>query len=111
MSCLICGAAHTSCGPKTTTMGITIKQPAGNPSWTSDRRIYLDAAGNVVEANDPNKLTLLVAAGGTMPLAEAKRLGLVAPEPAESAEAPQGDAPEGLAVKLAPTGKGKRKDK
>lgn len=51
--------------------------------WTSDRRIYLDAAGAAVEADDPTRVSLLVAAGGTIPLTEAERLGLVTVTPAE----------------------------
>lgn len=53
--------------------------------WTSDRRLYLDKAGAVVEAADPTKATLLVPAGGTLPLEQARALGLVA-EPAPAAE-------------------------
>jgi hypothetical protein len=54
--------------------------------WTSDRRLYLDRAGRVVEADDPTRATLLVPAGGTLPYARAEALGLiVAPTPAEEA--------------------------
>ena len=45
--------------------------------WTSDRRLYLDKDGKVVEADDPTRQSLLVAAGGTIPLADAERYGLV----------------------------------
>lgn len=47
--------------------------------WTSDRRLFLDAAGKVVEADDPTRATLLVAAGNDLPLEQAERLGLVQP--------------------------------
>lgn len=50
--------------------------------WTSDRRIYLDADGKAVEADDPTRQRLLVAQGGTIPLADAERLGLVEVTPA-----------------------------
>lgn len=55
--------------------------------WTADRRLYLDANGKVVEANDPTKLTLLIAPGQSMPLTEAQRLGLV-PVAAEPEQEP-----------------------
>lgn len=43
----------------------------------SDRRLYLDKQGRVVEHTDPSKVTLLVAAGGTLLESEARRLGLL----------------------------------
>lgn len=49
---------------------------ANRNQWTADRRLYLDKDGKVVEANDPNRARLLVAAGNTIPLEEAERLGL-----------------------------------
>lgn len=52
-------------------------------TWTADRRLYLDKDGKVVEADDPNRASLLVAEGGQLPLADAKRLGLVEVAPAE----------------------------
>ena len=45
--------------------------------WTSPDRLYLDKSGNVVGAKDPNRVKLLVAAGGQLPLEDAKRYGLV----------------------------------
>jgi len=68
-------------------------------AWIADRRIYLDAQGNAVEANDPAKATLLVPVGGTLPLERARALGLV-PTPA----AP----PEPAKAKIAPANKGRR---
>lgn len=50
--------------------------------WTSDRRLYLDKDGKVVEANDPTKQRLLVAQGGTIPLEDAERYGLITVTPA-----------------------------
>ncbi len=47
--------------------------------WIADRRIYLNALGEVVEAGDPSKLTLLVAQGCGLPMSEAVRLGLARP--------------------------------
>jgi hypothetical protein len=46
-------------------------------TWTADRRLYLDKNGKVVEANDPTRARLLVAAGATIPLDRARELGLV----------------------------------
>lgn len=49
----------------------------GKGVWTSDRRIYLDKDGNAVEAKDPARVSLLVAAGCTLPIETARRYGLV----------------------------------
>jgi hypothetical protein len=46
--------------------------------WAADRRLYLDKDGNVVEADDPRRVQLLVPAGGTISLEQAQRLGLTA---------------------------------
>jgi hypothetical protein len=54
--------------------------------WTSDRRLYRDAEGNVVEATDPSKQSLLVGKGGTLPLDQARELGLVDEPEAETEE-------------------------
>lgn len=64
--------------------------------WTSDRRLYLDKDGKAVEADDPTRQSLLVAAGGTIPLADAERYGLVEVTPAQ------------VKAKAAPTNKAKR---
>jgi hypothetical protein len=45
--------------------------------WTANRRLYLDKAGRVVEADDPNRASLLVPAGGALPLDRARELGLL----------------------------------
>jgi hypothetical protein len=50
-------------------------------TWTADRRLYLDASGKVVEADNPARASLLVAQGGELLMDEAVRLGLVT-EPA-----------------------------
>lgn len=51
----------------------------------SDRRLYLDAEGNVVEQSDPKKVKLLVGKGGELPMAEARQYGLVQDEPGDAA--------------------------
>jgi len=72
--------------------------------WTADRRLYLNADGKAVEADDPTRQSLLVAQGGTIPLADAEKYGLVTIVPAQIANiAP---APEEKA-KAAPTNKAK----
>lgn len=42
-----------------------------------DRKLWLDAEGNVVEDGDPTAATLLASEGKRLPIAEAKRHGLV----------------------------------
>jgi enoyl-CoA hydratase/carnithine racemase len=56
--------------------------------WTADRRLYLDKDGKVVEASDPDRASLLVNTGGTLPLEQAQALGLVQPAaaPQEAAQ-------------------------
>ena len=50
----------------------------------ADRNLYLDAAGNVVEEDDPAQATLLAAKGATVPDHLVKKHGLAkAQEPAE----------------------------
>ena len=71
---------------------------AVGPTFTLSERLYTDKDGKVVKADDPNRLRLLGNAGGTIPMAEAKRLGLADADgqPVESrpAEAPEAaDAP------------------
>jgi hypothetical protein len=44
--------------------------------YTADRRLYLNAEGAVVEADDPARATLLVPEGGILPLERARELGL-----------------------------------
>lgn len=48
--------------------------------FVADRRIYLDDEGKVCAADSPNRRTLLVAPGGTLPMEQAVRLGLAAAE-------------------------------
>lgn len=45
--------------------------------FVSNERLYLDKDGNVVGDKDPGKLTLLVSEGGTLPMEEAEKYGLV----------------------------------
>jgi hypothetical protein len=50
---------------------------ANKNDYVSDRRLYLDKDGNVVEHNDVNKLTLLVAEGGSLSQEDARKYGLI----------------------------------
>ena len=74
-------------------------------AYIADRRLYLDKNGKVVEANDPTRAVLLVGAGGTLPEARARELGLVAvPAPVEDEKA-KADPPATKARKAAPENK------
>lgn len=73
-------------------------------NWTSDRRLYLDANGAVVEHDDNTKVELLVGEGGTIPMQRAKELGLVGAESKAKAA-----APDNKAVDNAPATKAKGK--
>lgn len=89
MACLICGAEHASCKGKVEVMGTPISWPGrvqNKALWISDRRLYLTKDGKVVGDKDPNKLTLLVAAGGSIPLADAKGYGLLEQPEQQAAE-------------------------
>jgi hypothetical protein len=55
----------------------------------SDRRLYLDAEGKVVEADNPSRAQLLVSKGGEIPMEDARRYGLV--EEATERAAPQAE--------------------
>lgn len=60
-------------------------EPPSKTDWVADRRYYLDKNGNVVGEKDPARVSLLIAAGCTMPIERARSFGLVKdaePEPA-----------------------------
>lgn len=113
MACPICGAAHTAClgilpAPQ---FIIDLEDPfMASNLWTSDRRLYLDKDGKVVEADNPTRLSLLVAAGGTIPLADAERYGLVTVTPAVI-ESVKPEAPEDELKTKAPAPDNKAKAK
>lgn len=56
--------------------------------WIADRRIYLDANGNAVEAHDPARVSLLIAPGQSMSLARALALGLMPADEPKGKPAP-----------------------
>lgn len=69
--------------------------------YKADQRYYLNSKGQVVTEGDPDAQSLLIAAGSEMPIAEARKHGLVQDEPQD--EAPE--QPVAKAVKAAPANK------
>jgi hypothetical protein len=67
--------------------------------YIADKRYFLTADNRVVEESDPAALRLLVGVGGSLPIAEARKYGLVADEQEQPAEA---EAPADKAVAAAP---------
>lgn len=65
---------------------------AAGPLFTSPKRYYLTRDGKAVGEDSPDRHTLLVAEGGTIPLAHARELGLVEGDQTE-AEAGVSGAP------------------
>lgn len=79
---MICGMGETACKGHPVLSGqfspIDIPQRMENKAmFTVAERLYLDADGNVVKANDPRKHSLLAAAGAMIPLEDARRYGLL----------------------------------
>ena len=72
----------------------------GGEVYESDERLYLDSEGKVVKADDPNRKTLLVGKGGTIPVERARELGLIgegeegAATASESGEAAEPSTPQ-----------------
>lgn len=60
--------------------------------FKADKRYYLNSQGQAVGEEDPDIQSLLVAEGGELPLADARRYGLVQEE--EPAAEPQSKAVE-----------------
>lgn len=86
VACSICGAAHTACpGSLPAPLHILDLEvlPVAENTWTADRRLYLNKDGKAVEADDPARVSLLVAEGGAIELERAQQLGLVEVVPAE----------------------------
>jgi hypothetical protein len=62
--------------------------------WVANRRVFLDANGNAVEANDPTRVELLVPEGGKLPMSRAIALGLAGDKVAQpNPEAIKGGEP------------------
>ncbi len=86
--------------------------PKSKAMWRSTERIYTNAEGVIVDRKDPSRATLLVAAGGSLPLADAQALGLVeeaAVENVVAVDARLGDGEDdvhtGVATQKKPAGK------
>lgn len=92
---------------------------AAEPVITAPARIYTNEAGDMVKANDPSKMTLIAAAGGTLTEEQASKLGLKentdAPESAgnpvsqPAQTSPQTRTPESPAQLVPSAGKGSKK--
>jgi len=80
MRCLICGQDHASCKGTVPYGPVHFDLPErtymAKGTWVSPERYYLTKDGRVVGNKDPEKLTLLVAKGGVLPLETAKQYGL-----------------------------------
>jgi hypothetical protein len=70
-------------------------------TFTATERLYLDADGKVVKADDPKRRSLLVGVGGTMPMDRARALGLVAEPKAEQPAANKAVKPAAVSNKAA----------
>jgi hypothetical protein len=103
--CPVCGAAGNACTHHVPAPGAAELMPEGRifVAHKSDRRLYLDAEGNVVEADNPKKLTLLVAEGGELPMDQARQYGLVQDEPGDAAAEAKAENRRGAAQKPAET--------
>jgi len=55
-----------------------IRSPAQGANWVSPARVCLTADGALVSCEDSRAVKLLVGEGGSLPVAEAERYGLVA---------------------------------
>lgn len=78
--CPICGAAHAACPGVTGAPRFVVDYPQEvimPDQFTATERLYLDPDGKVVSADDPNRRSLLVSVGGTLPMERAQSLGLV----------------------------------
>lgn len=117
MRCPICGAGGCACGARPTrfipvglvgsgqpnpeyteteAMAIVTTPRGGSREgeYTSNERLYLDADGKVVKADDPNRVSLLVAEGGVLDAATAKQYNLGQPAPAPAPAAAEEPKPK-----------------
>lgn len=94
LTCPVCGKAHADCGADMIFRNpVTLQRETHMAAnlWTAPERLYLDASGKAVKANDPNRVSLLVASGATLPIARARELGLVSPDAETAAPGPTPD--------------------
>jgi len=88
-------------------MGLDIKslqKAAEGALYVSDVRLYVSAEGELVQESDPRAARLLVAAGNSIPAAEAAKYGLIADASPSAvlAEAASAVASEGGAAEASP---------
>jgi hypothetical protein len=97
MKCVVCGADACSCGgPAQLAYGPMMleREQKIMAGWIADRRLYLDKDGNMVEADNPARVRLLIHTGQTMTEADARKYGLINNEPvAETAEKAMSPSP------------------
>lgn len=79
---------------------ISMARNTNRTDYVSDKRLFLDAAGNVVDETSDARVSLLVGEGNSIPMEDAIRYGLVNAEgqPQELPQAPaeaESDAGEG----------------
>ena len=67
-------------------------------TFTSDKRLYLDKDGKVVGEDSPDRVSLLVAAGASIPMEKAEQYGLTQEAVVEAA-AVEEEAPKKTASK------------
>lgn len=66
--------------PLVRAMDLTGRPQMAAGDYVANRRLYLNAEGQVVERGDPSATTLLVGEGGVVPAQRARELGLVSEE-------------------------------
>lgn len=69
-------------------------------SYIAKERLYLDADGNVVGADDPNRATLLVGKGGTLTAEQAAKYGLTGEKAPAAEAAPAPATPEPISLEV-----------
>jgi hypothetical protein len=108
MVCPLCGANHAVCRGRADNKYVPVGwgqygPETGPPTgryprarlyeeipmgmYTATERLYLDADGKVVKADDPARRSLLINTGQTMPEEQARELGLIEDE-AKAADRP-----------------------
>jgi hypothetical protein len=93
VKCLVCGVNHAACkgkvGEPVAIVDIKRRTKMANKNdYVSDKRVYVDRDGKVVDEKDPARHTLVVAAGGSIPHERALELGLVKEGAVEDGAAP-----------------------
>jgi hypothetical protein len=102
--CPVCGKAHAICkgvvGNKYPPVDISTEVLMPEETYTAAEDVFVDKGGQVVAADDVNKMTKVVSKGGKLPLSEARKYGLAktdggeegAPQPAAEGQPDEGEA-------------------